>query len=524
LNRTPILSYRRLGAALLWLLAAPPAAAGGLTSLVSPGQVIQGHAKVESDCAKCHQSFRKSSQNRLCLDCHDKVAADVHDNKGYHGRIKGTTTTECKTCHTEHRGRDADVVAFDKETFDHKATDLPLKGRHATTTCALCHRAKAKYRDAPSACVDCHKRDDAHRGKLGAKCASCHNETDWRQTKFNHDKTDYPLKGGHKSVACNSCHFAQRYKKTPTDCVACHAVNDPHGARYGRKCDSCHSERKWSAIAFDHRRDTDFPLTGRHDKVQCDTCHRGDLYQDTLDTKCSACHKNDDVHKRRNGEKCANCHSPRSWTRLAFDHDRDTKYPLRGKHAKVSCQSCHRGDIYREQLDTACATCHRLDDVHKGQEGAHCDRCHNEQAWGNKLVFDHGLTRFPLAGLHAAAPCEECHLASTFKNAPIACAACHEKDDVHKKRLPAACELCHNPNGWALWTFDHDRESDFTLDGAHAGLDCHACHRQEVGGEITLSTYCHVCHKQDDTHQGAFGQSCERCHGTKDFHELKLGP
>ena len=50
------------------------------------------------------------------------------------------------------------------------------------------------------------------------------------------------------------------------------------------------------------------------------------------------------------------------------------------------------------------------DDVHKGQVGKKCERCHNQSGWTKEVFFDHDLARFPLIGIHAITPCEECHL------------------------------------------------------------------------------------------------------------------
>ena len=56
-----------------------------LEKLVIPGPVIQGHAKVEQECGKCHEPFSRQSQTRLCLDCHKETAADRKARKGFHG-------------------------------------------------------------------------------------------------------------------------------------------------------------------------------------------------------------------------------------------------------------------------------------------------------------------------------------------------------------------------------------------------------------------------------------------------------
>ena len=48
-----------------------------------------------------------------------------------------------------------------------------------------------------------------------------------------------------------------------------------------------------------------------------------------------------------------------------------------------------------------------------------------------------------------------------------ACKACHAGDDAHKGTLGGGCESCHTPAGWARWSFDHERQTDYPLEGAH---------------------------------------------------------
>jgi hypothetical protein len=144
-----------------------------------------------------------------------------------------------------------------------------------------------------------------------------------------------------------------------------------------------------------------------------------------------------DAHVNRYGDKCETCHDQIKWTAAKFDHDK-TRYPLRGAHAKVRCDGCHTGDLYRDKLASTCVSCHRADDPHKGQLGSRCERCHGDVDWRMTTAFDHDMTRFPLIGLHASVPCGGCHRSPTFKNVPVVCEKCH-KDSKHEGRLGAAC-------------------------------------------------------------------------------------
>ena len=120
------------------MLLAVAAAAQSLEGALMPGPVIAGHAKLEADCGNCHVRFDRAAQDRLCMDCHKPVAADVRAKRGHHGRIDATT---CRRCHTDHKGREMRIAAFDERTFDHAKTDFVLGGAHAKVVCkARCLR------------------------------------------------------------------------------------------------------------------------------------------------------------------------------------------------------------------------------------------------------------------------------------------------------------------------------------------------------------------------------------------------
>ena len=490
-----------------------------IESLVMPGDLIQGHKKFEDDCEKCHLNFTKTAQTELCRDCHEEIDLDVIKKQGFHG-ASVIRDRSCTECHTDHEGRDAVIVLFEEETFNHKQTDFELKGKHKVISCVSCHDEKKKYREANDECYDCHKEDDPHKELLGKECADCHAEDKWDETEFDHDKTDFPLEHKHKDVSCESCHPANVSKEISVECVACHLINDVHGGRYDQKCEDCHSAKGWKKIKFNHNKETEFPLKGSHKRVSCDGCHSGDVYKDKLEKDCYSCHKNNDEHRGQYGRKCEDCHKSSKWNKVKFNHDK-TDFPLKGKHEDASCNSCHRGNLYDEELKLNCYGCHRQDDVHKTSEGEKCEDCHNESGWNEKIIFEHDMTKFPLIGLHAVAQCEQCHLSQNFKDAELACNECHEKDDDHEKKLGVDCKICHNPNDWGIWEFDHNEQTEYDLDGKHEGLGCHECHT-EAQEEIKLDSACVDCHEKDDIHEGSYSYYCERCHVTSSFEDIRL--
>lgn len=586
------------------------ASAAPFEKALMPGEVIQGHAKYELDCNKCHQRFDKDAQVGLCADCHKDIAGDISSKTRMHGRLEDKS---CRNCHTEHKGRNAKIAHIDKDKFDHTRTAFQLKGAHkeASVKCANCHVDKVKHRDTPRLCNDCHKKDDqakGHKGSLGKQCENCHDEKSWKEARFDHEKTKFPLAGGkHAETRCSGCHTDKTYKHAPLDCNSCHKKVDQdkgHKGNYGIKCESCHNDKGWKELRFNHDIDTHYVLRGKHNQVKCNSCHlpeKGPLYKQKLSDKCVTCHRKDDQdkgHRGGLGEKCASCHNERSWKSSSFnhddthfplhdkhkdtkcdachkggvsgpnaklklektcischrkddqdkghkgrygdkceschteknwkpstlfDHDRDTKYKLNGKHQQTRCDACHlpgRGALYQPQkLDSQCIACHRKDDKHKNQLGNKCESCHNEKRWQD-APYNHNKSRFPLTGSHAKTECKKCHQTVAFHDASSSCKACHEKDDKHKGRFGGKCEACHYTGTWKSWDFDH-KTTRFALDGGHIKVACYDCHKEPTGSRNMPGSTCISCHLKDDVHDGGFSGQCERCHVASNWKKVR---
>lgn len=495
--------------------------AGKLDLLLMPGDLITGHAEFEEECEKCHETLKKQNQALRCLACHDHadIAKDIKNKTGFHGRLDPDQAKVCRHCHTDHKGREKNVIIFDSESFDHRLTDLELKGAHKSVDCVSCHtRELKKFSQAPSVCFDCHKSDDSHRGKLGEECEKCHNEEEWKRQTFEHNKdTEYKLVGRHEELACKLCHAGEHYKNTPKDCYSCHLINDVHNGHYADKCEKCHTSYDWKKLNFNHDKDTEYPLAGRHKETKCDACHSKGPYKEKPDKSCNSCHKKDDEHKGRNGTDCKECHSSKGWKKVEFDHSKDTKFPIKGKHLDLVCTACHRSTSMDKIKESGCVDCHRANDVHNGEQGDNCADCHNESGWNEKVFFDHDLSRFPLIGMHGITSCEACHLTAEYRNTESTCFGCHKSEDAHDGRFSEHCGGCHNPNGWMLWYFEHDTQTEYPLEGVHRELHCNTCHRTSLEKHTKLSTQCYGCHRGDDIHRGSFGRHCDRCHNVESF-------
>lgn len=493
-----------------------------IETLVMPGKVIAGHADLETECDNCHIAFSRDQQQQLCLNCHESVQSDVRSGLGFHGRADDARTANCVACHTEHEGREADIVGLDPRAFDHELTDFELTGAHIDTECADCHAADALHREAPAACYDCHGDDDEHAGGLGRECKTCHTTKNWTEATFDHEaETDYGLLGAHRRAACTDCHQDNQFSETPTACYDCHRSDDTHEGLNGRECGQCHDTRDWRESFFDHALETSFALAGAHAGAECRACHVEPVHTVSVPTDCFGCHRDDDEHEGLNGQDCGACHVARDWSAITFDHGRDTQFRLLGSHIDLACGDCHVSPVHETPLPGDCHSCHVDDDPHEAQLGEACEQCHNESGWDVGVRFDHGLTLFPLIGEHAGIECDACHESQRFHDAPSQCIDCHLDSDIHDATLGAQCGACHSPVAWPIWVFDHTLQTRFELDGAHTDLACAECHVRPMDDRRPLASNCISCHRSDDVHQGDFGRDCGRCHTTADFSEVE---
>jgi hypothetical protein len=521
-----MLALRNYARALLFVSIAlafgQQARAINLEKLIMPGPVSKAHASIEGSCSDCHDLANRERQSALCLGCHKDVAQDIRASSGFHGRMRGTGTGECRGCHAEHLGRDADIARLDQAGFNHSLSNFTLQDAHIALTCGSCHKSGTPYRGTATTCIGCHKKDDAHHEGLGPDCAACHDAKSWQRAHFDHNTTAFPLTNKHLETSCAACHPGERYKGVPRDCSGCHAPDDVHKGSQGSGCGDCHTTATWGpgAEKFEHARETGFALLGRHAHIGCADCHRsGDLHA-PIPKDCAGCHKAEDRHESRLGPTCGDCHGNDVWRVAAYDHTK-FGFSLEGAHAKVDCHACHTAVVKEQQLSKECASCHRADSPHGGSLGQACEKCHTVTRWSD-VNFDHDLNAWPLLGLHVAVTCGQCHQSQGFKDTPKDCFGCHAKDDAHKGALTKDCAACHTPNGWKLWDFDHAARTRFPLTAAHAKAACAQCHLKPQN-VMKPSMICGNCHAGDDVHAGRFGQQCQECHTTNSFKRPRTG-
>lgn len=396
---------------------------------------------------------------------------------------------ECRVCHQDpHQGRlgpactnchgESDWHEITEQRFDHEVTRYPLRGAHVDVKCDACHPRVDSQLQMPkfARCDDCHQ--DPHAGQIvvagtARDCEECHSLRYFKPSTLGrqyHATTKYPLEGKHAQVDCAKCHrneaakfgkAAFEFRPVFARCTDCH--EDAHKGQLSKRpdggaCESCHIVDHFAPSKFsvaDHEK-TKFPLVERHRDVKCAACHgpvrpglpalagpeklgpaKVALKLDSA--ACDACHL--DPHRgrfSRGGEQpvkggCEVCHDQRDFHRVRLDAPLHARFdfPLEGAHAAVACFACHK-----ELL---------------GQ-------------------------RFGASSLVLLAP-QAVNLPFT---APKTCRECHE--DVHggqfaKRKKGDRCDVCHDNDVFRpAARFDHDRDSQFELVGAHERVACQGCH------------------------------------------------
>lgn len=490
------------------------------------GWPLEGAHK-KPDCKKCHET-------RRIVD--DSVTELV--KKTGRETFLGLSS-RCVRCHfDEHRGQEGDSCqsCHNSEDFkrapsfnhnDRSDAHFPLTGQHRKVACEKCHgplvdestpanafpaprdRTYMQLKDIPhGSCVSCH--EDPHRGQFGKGCARCHTTDGWTTIKQTaedsgfHDKTDFPLRGEHTSVACKTCHGpfpgqAAMFKGLKHGrCADCHM--DAHAGQLepedgAIRCETCHEVAGFVPVLFDRKLHdkTRFRLDGAHQAVACNLCHKNDAripkkvppaVKRDLDRKnrrllvsearlefpeivqavvgnavrCEGCHSDPhggQFNERVQAKGCNGCHATTSFAQVTFSHD-DSRFPLTGKHKDVSCAGCHtpapgakgrmRDVVVYRPLEIDCASCHA--DEHVGQLAKNgvteCSGCHGTSGF-KPAKFDHDKqSRFKLEGRHKEARCSACHpkvnvgigrdekdlTSARYKPLPVTCAGCHQ--DEHK--------------------------------------------------------------------------------------------
>ena len=96
--------------------------------------------------------------------------------------------------------------------------------------------------------------------------------------------------------------------------MSCHEDDDVHKLKLGKNCELCHGPADWLIWLFDHNTQTDYPLDGKHEGLDCHACHTKPVKDKIeLPTNCFGCHEKDDNHAGQLGRQCEKCHVTESF-------------------------------------------------------------------------------------------------------------------------------------------------------------------------------------------------------------------
>jgi len=253
----------------------------------STGFALTGGHNLQQ-CYDCHQGST-SGASPECKSCHQ---TDYNGAQEPNHSIAGVSL-DCEDCHG--------VSVWDPSTFDHNAsTGFALTGGHNLQQCSECHIGSTS--GASPDCISCHQTNYNQAPNHVAQnypfdCLICHNTTNWSQSTFDHNATNFPLNGAHIATECIACH-SQGYTGTPTECSACH-IEDYNGTtnpnhslgKFSTDCTDCHNENAWTPSTFAHD-NLYFPIySGKHGGQwdNCTNCHKDQSNYASF--SCFDCHR-----------------------------------------------------------------------------------------------------------------------------------------------------------------------------------------------------------------------------------------
>ena len=279
-----------------------------------PLQGFSSHAEMERECVLCHRPWAGVDMQR-CLACHTAESEQILTRTGLHGPVQDAQM--CTSCHSEHRGREAEIEPAARAAFPHQRVGFSLSYHlsmpdGSAFVCADCHDAP-DYDVEQATCSMCHREIDAgfmerHIAAYDSACFSCH-EGGEVLAGFDHQVV-FALQGAHATLSCQTCHAQISLQDLSAGCVACHSEPEIHRGRFGTACDACHTAAAWVPASLRYH---SFPLDhGSASEVACQVCHP-DNY---LTYTCAGCHEHEPaqterLHRDQGLQEiadCARCH------------------------------------------------------------------------------------------------------------------------------------------------------------------------------------------------------------------------
>jgi len=313
--------------------------------------------------------------------------------------------------------------------------------------------------------------------------------------------------------------------------------------------------------SFDHFT-TGFPLTGKHQFLDCSSCHIGGMFKGTP-LECGLCHNRSRAPGKNpehvpSSNLCDDCHTTDTWLGARFDHsgifapcenchNNSIAIGITPSHIATTstCEDCHNtitfnrvGRVDHGSVLGTCDSCHNgVKATGKSPQhiftNAQCDSCHNTNTWRGAR-FDHVNATGPCSSCHnnviatgkhaghvqTTAECNNCHTTKTWRGASFdhsgvtgLCLSCHNGSTAAGKSTThfvttLDCDRCHSPGRWIpLIHFTHD-SPDYPGDHRTSVLcvDCHTTNNQVIAWAFAAyKPDCAACHADDyvpDSHKG----------------------
>ena len=200
-----------------------------------------------TDCASCHANGYAGTTTD-CFECHI-VDFNQSTNPSH---VSINLSNDCATCHTTN-------ADWQPASFNNHNEFYVLSGAHSAllNDCDGCHNGN--YTSTQNTCIGCHQdeynqtTDPPHASaQFSTDCLTCHTESAWEPSTFEHDGQYFPIYSGEHNGewnACVDCHT------TPGDyalfsCIDCHEhnqtdMNEEHDGENGYiysspACLECH--------------------------------------------------------------------------------------------------------------------------------------------------------------------------------------------------------------------------------------------------------------------------------------------
>jgi hypothetical protein len=144
-------------------------------------------------------------------------------------------------------------------------------------------------------------------------------------------------------------------------------------------------------------------------------------------------------------------------------------------------------------------------------------------AQSSRSTFDHLRTTFPLTGVHAVTPCENCHVGGQMAGTPRQCEYCHRPGSriattfkpANHVQTNEACNTCHRSAAtWQGVRYNHAGVAPGTCLTCHTGFVAPG----KPANHMATTSSCDGCHRTAAwipagfNHNGVAPGTCETCH------------